>query len=67
MQDLLVKNNLDVMHYEKNLCENILKTIFGITNTVVAWEDLKECGNGHIFAWLQIVVGGLIKPIAFTC
>jgi hypothetical protein len=28
MQDLLVRNTLDVMHHEKNSCENILKIIF---------------------------------------
>jgi len=43
MQDLLVKNPLDVMHYEKNMCENILKTIFGIKDMVVVQKDLKEC------------------------
>jgi len=43
MQDSLVMNTLDVMHYEKNLCENILKTIFGIKNTMVIQKDLKEC------------------------
>lgn len=43
MQDLVVRNTLDVMHYEKNMCENILKTIFGIKDMVVVQEDLKEC------------------------
>jgi hypothetical protein len=43
MQDLLVRNTLDVMHYEKNVWENILKTIFGIKDIVVVQEHLKEC------------------------
>lgn len=28
-QFLLVKHTLDVMHFEKNICENMLKVIFG--------------------------------------
>jgi hypothetical protein len=43
MQDLLVRNTLDVMHYGKNMCENILKTIFGIKDMVVVQENLEEC------------------------
>jgi hypothetical protein len=43
MHDLLVRNTLDVMHYEKNLCENILKTMFGIKDTMVVQKDLKDC------------------------
>jgi hypothetical protein len=26
---IFVGDTLDVMHYEKNICENMLKTIFG--------------------------------------
>jgi hypothetical protein len=43
MQDLLVRNTLDVMHHEKNMCENLLKTTFGIKDMVVVQENLKEC------------------------
>jgi hypothetical protein len=64
MQDLLVRNTLDVMHCEKNLCENILKTIFCIKDTMVVQEELKECGiRTHL--WLQIVASGLIKLVAY--
>ncbi len=52
MQDLLVRNTLDVMHYEKNMCENILKTIYGIKDMVVVQEDFKECRiQSHL--WLK--------------
>jgi hypothetical protein len=33
-QGLLIHNTLDVMHCEKNLCENVLKTIFGAKDTM---------------------------------
>jgi hypothetical protein len=32
-------------HNEKDLCENVMKTIFGTKAIVVIWEDLKECGT----------------------
>jgi len=57
---MLIKNNLDVMQCEKNLCENILKTIFGTKDFVVIQEDFKECGiRPHL--WIQNVDGRLIK------
>jgi hypothetical protein len=46
---------------KKNLCENILKSIFGNKN-IVAIQDLKECGIcSHL--WLQVVMGGFIKLV----
>jgi hypothetical protein len=60
MHDLLVKNSLDVIHCEKNLCENILKIIFGIKDTVAVQEDLKKCKiRAHLS--LQTIACGLIK------
>jgi hypothetical protein len=51
------------MHCEKNLCENILKTIFGIKDIMAIQENLKNCGiQSHL--WVQNVVGAYIKPIA---
>jgi hypothetical protein len=32
------------MHVEKNICENIVQTIFGIKDTIVVRQDLKEEG-----------------------
>jgi hypothetical protein len=48
------------MHYEKKRCENILKTIFGIKNTMAIWKDLKEC-RIWTHLWLQTIASGLIK------
>ncbi len=57
---MLIKNNLDVMQCEKNLCKNILKTIFGTKDFVVVQENFKECGiRPHLL--IQNVDGQLIK------
>jgi len=44
MQGLLIYNTLEVMHCEKNLCENVLKTIFGAKDTLVVQRDFKDYG-----------------------
>jgi hypothetical protein len=41
---LFIHNTLDVMHYGKNLCEDVMNTIFGTKETTTFWEDLKDCG-----------------------
>jgi hypothetical protein len=33
---------LDVMHCEKNVCENMLKTIFGERDIMVVIKDIQE-------------------------
>jgi hypothetical protein len=43
-QDLLVKHTLDVMHYEKNVCENMIKVIFGEKDTIDVHKDMEEVG-----------------------
>ncbi|XP_056686007.1 uncharacterized protein [Spinacia oleracea] len=48
---LLIRHNLDVMHIEKNICDNILGTILDIPNktkdTLKARKDLKEMNVHH--------------------
>jgi hypothetical protein len=39
-----VRHVLDVMHCEKNLCENGIKIIFGEKDTVVVRKDMEEVG-----------------------
>ena len=41
-QDLLIRHVLDPMHCEKNICENVMKTIWGVRDTLKARLDLKE-------------------------
>ncbi len=43
-QELLIHNTFDVMHCEKNLCKNVVKTIFGNKDTMAIREDFKDCG-----------------------
>jgi len=51
------------MHCEKNLCENVLKTIFGIKDALIVRKDFKECDIcPHLR--LQDDTGGIIKPLA---
>jgi len=51
------------MHCEKYLCENVLKIIFGVKDTLTIQKDFKDCGiQPHL--WLQNVMNGFIKPIA---
>lgn len=55
---------LDVMHCKKNLCKNVVKTIFGNKDIMAGMEDLKDCGIwSHL--WLQATLSGFIKPIVF--
>ena len=44
LQDLPVRHLLDVMHCEKNVCENILKTIMGEKDSAVVRLDMQQMG-----------------------
>ncbi len=63
-QFLLVRHTLNMMHYEKNISENMFKVIFGEKDTTFVRKYMQEV-NIHPQLWLQQVVDGLyIKPIA---
>jgi len=59
------------MHVEKNICENIVQTIFGIKDTIVVRQDLKEEGiRPHLWLfqdphvpdrWLKPMVPYVLK------
>jgi hypothetical protein len=42
MQYLKIRHILDVMHCEKNLCENIVRTLMGETDHARVREDMKD-------------------------
>ena len=42
MQDLLIQHTVDVMHTEKNIAENILKTLFGEKDTAKVKLTMQE-------------------------
>ena len=44
MQDLPLRHMLDLMHCEKNVCENILKTIMGEKDTAAVRLDMQQMG-----------------------
>ncbi len=41
---MLVRHTLDMMHCEKNVCDNMVKTIFGEKDTVIVHKDMEEIG-----------------------
>jgi hypothetical protein len=58
---LLIRNTLDVIHCEKNLYENVIKTIFGAKDIPTIQKDMEQCGiQPHL--WLQANGVGFIKP-----
>ena len=52
MQHLLERHVLDVMHCEKNLCENIVKTLWGMNDSLGSRIDAHELGIREEI-WLQ--------------
>ena len=63
MQDLLIRHTLDVMHCEKNITENIMKTIFGEKDTLGARLDMKEAGiHKHLWPVRGVKPGSVILP-----
>ena len=51
-QHLKIRHVLDVMHCEKNLCENILKTLFGMNDSPGSRQDVEDL-NIRQEIWLQ--------------
>jgi hypothetical protein len=44
LQDLPIRHLLDVMHVEWNICDNLLKYVFGEKYTVNVRKDMQEEG-----------------------
>jgi hypothetical protein len=44
VQNLLNRYLLDVMHCEKNLCENLTKTVLGMKDSYGSREDMRKLG-----------------------
>ena len=63
MQDLLIRHTLDVMHCEKNIAENVMKTIFGEKDTIGVRLDMKEAGiRKHLWPVAGSKPGSVILP-----
>lgn len=52
VQHVLDRHILEVMHCEKNLCENILKTLFGMNDNPESRLDVEDLGIQEEI-WLQ--------------
>ena len=52
LQKLLARYLLDAMHCEKNLCENMTKTVLGMKDSPGSREDMKDVGIRQEL-WLQ--------------
>lgn len=63
-QFLLVRHILNVMHCDKNLCENLIKVIFGEKNVVAIWRDMEKVGIWPQIWLQQVANGSYMKPIA---
>ena len=44
LQKLPIRHLLDVMHIERNICENLLKLLFGVKDTAASRRDMEEEG-----------------------
>ena len=64
LQKLLIWHLLDVMHIERNICENLLKLIFGAKDTTTLHRDM-ENERIHLWVWLGPIAGrNYFKPPA---
>jgi hypothetical protein len=53
------------MHIEKNICENVVQTIFGIKDTIIVQQDLKEGIRLHLWLFQDPhVLDKWLKPMA---
>ena len=67
LQHLLIRHTLDVMHVERNVINNVLKTILGDKDTAAVREDMREL-RVRPWLWLQnkgdLPNGSMFKPHA---
>ena len=65
-QKLPIRHLLDVMHIERNICESLLKLLFGAKDTVALRRDMEEEGiREHLWIRRGPIAGGhYFKPPA---
>ena len=65
MQSLTIRHVLDAMHCEKNICENIMKTIWGLKDNLKVRMDLAEANiRPELHTVLSGARGTLLIPRA---
>lgn len=64
-QKLPTRHTLDAMHCEKNVCENLLRTLFGETDSAKSREDMRARGiRNHLHLQLNADGHSYFKPDA---
>lgn len=64
-QKLPTRHTLDAMHCEKNVCENLLRTLFGETSSAKSREDMRARGiRNHLHLQLNADSHSYFKPNA---
>ena len=66
LQKLPIRHLLDVMHIERNICESLLKLLFGAKDTAASRRDMEEEGiRQHLWIRREPIAGGhYFKPPA---
>ena len=64
LQELPIRNTLDVMHIERNDSDNVLKHLFGGKDTLEMRRDMEQSGTMHALHLLQTRSGNKVKPKA---
>ena len=64
MQELPIRNTLDVMHIERNLSDDILRHLFGDKDTTALRRDMAEAGVFRNLHLIPTENGDFIKPRA---
>lgn len=64
IQELPVRNTLDVMHIERNVSDNILRHLFGEKDSVATRQDMEEVGRMEHLHLQSLPGGNYLKPKA---
>jgi hypothetical protein len=65
LQRLPIRHLLDIMHIERNICESLLKLLFGVKDTAASRRDMEEEGIWpHLWLSRGPLGGHYFKPRA---
>ena len=64
MQELPIRNTLDVMHIERNVSDNLLRHLFGEKDSLETRRDMAQAGKMPSLHLVQSASGNYIKPKA---
>ncbi len=52
LQKLLIRHTLNVMHIEKNVCESLIKFVFGTKDTIKVCRNMEVC-EVQLHLWVK--------------